>query len=412
MIQIITHNDSKFENFSNNYKISSLDEFDSFDDFEINIVDLSDGEIWRNKENNKIHLNSYLDLLTIKKEIETSIKCKIILVLPQNCYYRYYYGINNYNKSIKIKDMLTEFIDIISKYLVKIEGFDITYSKNETIIRNSTYKSDFNFNFENSEAFDTITKSKSSNKSTSIIYKNVILTTLNIFETSQHLLDYIDIFLCDSSEKLLIPEWIDSVDFFDDKVLKADKLANNKKIELLQEKNKEIDNRLEYNNRIKSILYTTGDELVEIVMEILDTILESDSSNFIDKKKEDFFIRKESVTFVGEIKGVSQAAANKYVSQLDVHVQSYIDEITEKCLKENVKGLLIINHQRDKNISERNEVHKNQIDLAVRNGSLIIESTTLLFLYEKFLEKKIDTRKIEKIFTEKVGILLKTDLKL
>ena len=112
-------------------------------------------------------------------------------------------------------------------------------------------------------------------------------------------------------------------------------------------------------------------------MEILDIILKNNSSNFIDKKRENFLIKKENITFVGEIKGVSQAVANKHVSQLDVHVQSYIDDITEKGLKENVKGLLIINHQRD-----------------------------------KFLEKKIDTQKIEKIFTENVGILKKTDLKL
>ena len=56
-------------------------------------------------------------------------------------------------------------------------------------------------------------------------------------------------------------------------------------------------------------------------------------------------------------------------------------------------------------------MHKNQIDLAIRNRALIIESTTLLFLYEKFLEKKIDAKKIEKIFAENVGILLKTDIK-
>ena len=47
---------------------------------------------------------------------------------------------------------------------------------------------------------------------------------------------------------------------------------------------------------------------------MLDELLDYDSSEFVDEGKEDFFIKKEDVTFIGEIKGVSSSIANKNVS--------------------------------------------------------------------------------------------------
>ena len=40
MVQIITYNKNKFQTFADTYKISELGEFDSFDDYNINIIDL------------------------------------------------------------------------------------------------------------------------------------------------------------------------------------------------------------------------------------------------------------------------------------------------------------------------------------------------------------------------------------
>ena len=71
----------------------------------------------------------------------------------------------------------------------------------------------------------------------------------------------------------------------------------------------------------------------------------------------------------------------------------------------NVKGLLVINYQRKKKLSERNEIHKNQIDLAKRNEALIISSDVLLKLYEQFLFKKNNSDEIIKILSEKIGVL-------
>ena len=137
----------------------------------------------------------------------------------------------------------------------------------------------------------------------------------------------------------------------------------------------------------------------------MDEILEYDSSQFVDEKKEDFLIKKEDITFIGEIKGVSSAVANKNVSQLDVHVQSYLDNLEKEGIEENVKGLLIINHQRNRPLGERQEVHEHQIKLAARNGALIIETQTLLRIFEKYKLGELTKEECKKLFEYNVGVL-------
>ena len=111
------------------------------------------------------------------------------------------------------------------------------------------------------------------------------------------------------------------------------------------------------------------------------------------------------MTFVGEIKGLSSAVKNENVSQLEVHIQRYFDKIQEEEKEENVKGLLIINHQRNKPLKERQKVHQNQIDLATKYGVLIIETSTLLKIYEKYRLGEFTKEECKKIFEDNIGLL-------
>ncbi|MBO7554518.1 MAG: hypothetical protein J6T41_00900, partial [Neisseriaceae bacterium] len=60
--------------------------------------------------------------------------------------------------------------------------------------------------------------------------------------------------------------------------------------------------------------------------------------------------------------------------------------------------------------NERDPVHETQINLAKRNKCLIIETKTLLKLYEKFVAGEIKAEDCEKLFTEKYGLLQDDDL--
>ena len=79
---------------------------------------------------------------------------------------------------------------------------------------------------------------------------------------------------------------------------------------------------------------------------------------------------------------ITSNVKSEHISQLDVHFQTYKDKLTEEEREENVHQLLIINPFRTKPLEEREPVNQQQIDLAERNGCLIIETNTLLRIFE------------------------------
>ena len=116
-------------------------------------------------------------------------------------------------------------------------------------------------------------------------------------------------------------------------------------------------------------------------------MLGCDFSNFKDVKREDFLTTVGEYTFIGEIKGVNHNVKSENVAQLDRHYQSYLDD-TPDADTDKVCALLIMNHQKNKPIQDREPVHEQQIALAKRNGSLIIDTYTLLKLFEKYLSQE------------------------
>lgn len=416
MIQIITYDIDKYEEYSEQkYKISALGEIQALDDFEMCIIDLTDKDLWNCNNDKPNSVNCYRDLLTIKEAIINSNSTKIVMVLPQNEIISYnqdydWKGINNskryfYRNSIQLKDNKTNLIEIISKKLFHIEKIEILYEKTKTTIIDKNVDADFNINNYREEGFEAITFSKNSNKVTTIKKDKIFITTLKILDDNETLKMFIDSYCDEEQEKEDIPDWVRDIIFYNDKELKKSKNDNLEKIQKLKGENLKLEEQINKNLEYKSILYSTGDELVKVVLEILDEILEYDSSDFVDEKREDFLIKKEDITFIGEIKGVSSAVANKNVSQLDVHVQSYLDKLQEEDKEENVKGLLIVNHQRNKPLEERQEVHEHQRNLATRNGSLIIETQTLLKIFEKYKLGELTKEKCKKMFEENAGVL-------
>lgn len=78
------------------------------------------------------------------------------------------------------------------------------------------------------------------------------------------------------------------------------------------------------------MLYENEDELVSVVFNMLENMLDYDLSLFIDQGDEDFSIKLEDVTFIGEIKGATSNVRAEHISQLDVHYQSYLDKLQDK----------------------------------------------------------------------------------
>ena len=116
MIQIITNNIKKYEEFSKSeFLISKIDEFQSFDNFDITIIDISDENLWYYKGDNNNSINQYMDLRSIREAILKSKKSNVLVVFPQNIQYHYsYHYVVNEQKYTEVKIVLP-----ISNYNLK-----------------------------------------------------------------------------------------------------------------------------------------------------------------------------------------------------------------------------------------------------------------------------------------------------
>lgn len=393
-IQYISKQKTKIQNID----CSTIDSPKSFDTFDINILDLNSREIWRNKNDNTKCINEINDFKNLNDMIKHSVKCKIIIVIPQNLVFSYDYYRNEYYKSEQLKNIIkTDFKNIFSEYL-GINGISLSYENNETLTGNLKIKSAFYFS---DHGFEVLTKSIGSNKDTTIKYnkENLIIKTLHISNYDEIISFLKELRLIDSINDL--PEWVKKYDFYNDDNLKKSNKEIDGKIEQLQlEKNKNI-SLIEKNNYYKSILISSGDDLVKTVFDILGKILDHNFEDFTDKKKEDFRFEYNNTLFIGEIKGVNENVKNKHISQLDNH----LDDLEYDEVKFTPKKLLIINHQRKSPLAERAEVDPKQIDKAIRDDVLIIETITLLKLYEKFLNDEITKEEVYEIFRDKTGLL-------
>ena len=80
-----------------------------------------------------------------------------------------------------------------------------------------------------------------------------------------------------------------------------------------------------------------------------------------------------------------------------------MDDNSDKTL-DDVVAVLVINDQKKKPMQEREPVHENQVKLAKRNGSLIIQTKILLEILSDYRDGKIDRQGVIKLLSKK-GIL-------
>lgn len=157
---------------------------------------------------------------------------------------------------------------------------------------------------------------------------DILLTILNL-KTYEDMLALLKIakFVEDTSN---VPKWISDLEMFDDVQQKEVIEINTIAIEECKKKIENAKKNMKKNNEYKSVLHTNGEGLVKVVFKMLEQLIECDLSGFQDEKKEDFLIKKHDITFIGEIKGVTSNVKSEHVSQLDVHLQAYLDENEKK----------------------------------------------------------------------------------
>lgn len=400
MIQMLTY-DGKQENFSGeNIVINKFHDAQSLDEFEINIINLNDQYMWQNKGRTNDKINIIEDIKSLSIMIQHCKNTKILILYPQNVVYRYNYYNGDYHEFSDLKDMLESLYMILKKIHLFLNNIYLIYENTKTNVNGKKLYASFSF----TEFGDgVLLRSEISQKPTAIILgDNIILSTLNINNNEELICLLIELKLIQNKQSR--PSWMEEIKMFDDN----DQLKiiddNNNTIKLANSNIFDAQRKIDKNDEFKSILYTSGGELVKVVFEILATMLGCDLSEFNDEKKEDFLFEIDGFMFIGEIKGVNHNVKSENISQLDVHYQGYLEE-NEDISEDQIKALLIINHQRNKPLNARESVHEQQINLACRNGSLIIETITLLKLFEKYLSGTLTREKCIELLKANEGLL-------
>ena len=397
-IQVITENIG-LNTDDTNITISKYVKPRAIDDFDINVIDLSYDKLW--KEDDIILDKSVLrdNLVQLADMIEKSQKAKCLYIFPQDIDYSFNH-VAMQNRNGKLKNLFSSGNFKMAELFPYREVPQIVFEPTTTIIQGKKYDADFHFEFPYEKC---LSQSEKSCKITTIRFiKEIYATTLNVTQKMDDIIVLVNCFFAEKKEQL--PEWLVDYDFGNDKEQKEIINDCKEKINQLQNKIDNAKEQLEENNRYKSILVSNGDELVNIVFEILEKLFNCDLSGFVDEKKEDFLIKKGDTIFIGEIKGVTSNIKSENVSQLDVHYQSYIEENME-ISEDDVHSILIMNPFRNKHLDEREPVTDKQIKLAERNKSLIIETKTLLKIFELFQKEKITTEECIDVFSKKTGLL-------
>lgn len=405
MIQIVTLSGNEVR-----YHIEGMNQFSfhdirSLDEYEINVIDLSNYMLWNNKGVERKSINVIEDFRSISDMICNSELSKTIILLPQNVVYNYHFIETKYLSKCELKNMLKELVDILSNIYPLFSKCMLSYENTKSEIDDKYFDAAFYFKSEPEfmlNTFEPIIKSKKSNKSTVVRLGKIIACTLKI-NNGYDLISLLNaIGLLHQKEEC--PSWLNEIKMFDDQEQKDNIIECKKAVEEFQQKIKYSEDKLSDNMRLKSVLYTNGDDLVNVVFEILEEMLGCDLSGFVDEKKEDFLFEVNGTIFIGEIKGVSHNVKNQNVSQLETHYQTYLDE-HEEINGQNVKALLIINHQKCRPLNEREPVKDTQINLAKRNGSVIIDTYMLLKLLEKYRRGILTREQIFLTLRDSKGLL-------
>ena len=365
----------------------------SFDEFDLNIIDLNSPKLWSlSLEDQKCNRAIYY-IRTLKEIIENSKKSMSIILMPANTKVSVLRYGDITTKTTSIKDIIKQINYGLCELTLSYAR--LRYETSTTTIGERKFYS--NFVFEDVD-YETI-KWSNGGKSTIVKHNEKLYSTTLLIKNATNDLEILISFIVSRFQKYDVPDWFNGFEYFDDAMLKN---KRNKLLDIYRQI-EDIDRRIDKNNKFKSILYSTGDELVGVVKEILVDIFKLQDDYFIDVKKEDFRFECENMNFIVEIKGINTNVKNSNIAQCKKHVTDFLIAEDNTMSPDNVKGLLIINPQRDIDPSKREPIHANQISYAKSEGILIITTLELLKLYQAYTKDKVVSNVCFEVFKNDVG---------
>lgn len=196
------------------------------------------------------------------------------------------------------------------------------------------------------------------------------------------------------------PKWVNNIKILDDETIKNDIEQLEEEINKLKLQKSEKEVLLSKNEEYKKVLYSSGDELVDVVEKILIDMLAIPIDD-LDRKKQDLYFQLDGVNILTEIKGVNDPFQRENISQTKRHVVDYANEmgIYGEDINKLCKGLLIINPYRKQELKDKIEKEfysKEVIKDAKYENVCTLDTYTLLNYYSKWKNnnKSVDLKNI------------------
>ena len=370
--EVINH--MNYYNVVNKFKIDNIS-LVSYDAFIISVDFLTN-----NYENNILFFN---ELNKLKKPII------------------YVYHANNNTEDYGMK-LLKE------KYKVKFQLTDCSVLETQ----NWNYKPAYNDYEEALSMNSTICKGYCNIKNTNQFYilkkNNVIVMHdlyVNWYDSNQldvsrmpNMIKFILQIVEEESEETV--EWLNNINILDDVEIGEKLNINNQKLKKLLKEKENLESKIKENEYYKSILYSSGDRLVEVVKDILEEMLNITIDD-TDLKKQDLYFNLDKRNILVEVKGVNHPFQRDNISQVKRHIKDYAEEnqIYGADVDKNCKGVLILNPYSKHDLKEKiskDFYSKDVIADAEYEKVCTLDTLTLLNYYSKWKKdsKSIDMKSI------------------
>lgn len=380
----------------------------AFDAFDLTVIDLQDKYLWKSDYTNDKILQDHADISSIRQMMLQSNKAKCIVVLPQNYSFLYSYGYNleTHSEGYKKKKPLKDFIkDFAVSPIGELFSFSlrICFGKSITLVSNKELHSDFSFSMPITSPLKPLLTSNASTISTVLISETLAATTLEI-NTNEDLSAVIDAIFPAVVQSVLIPDWLDEVEYHDETAQRARIKEIDEEMALLDKEKKEIEGVLSNYQDIKSVLCSKDFELEKMTRHLLAKILEVDE-DFEDCKEEDFRFSYNNTLYLIEIKGSKGGLKRQHISKTYDHVQIKADAMEDEGSTSKLKGVLIFASQIELKPEERDPFPETQITIARKNDIAVLSTETLLRCYEAYIEKRLTSTSFKETLSQTSGLV-------
>ena len=194
--------------------ISTFERPKSFDEFDINVIDLNSPNLWSFSPEYQKCTEAVYHLKTLKEIMRNSKRGIFIIIMPTNMKVSVHYSECYTNQTVAIKDILKQVNQELSTLV--LSNIKLRYEISTTTIDEQNFYSDFIFDNVDGETI----KWSNGGKSTIVKHNEGLYSTTLFIENATNDLEILVSFIVSRFQKSDVPDWFNGFEYFDDAMLK------------------------------------------------------------------------------------------------------------------------------------------------------------------------------------------------